>query len=733
MELTDAVKADLKKVVDHFDREDTATRERQIRVWRRLKFLWDNLQHTYYSEVAHDWRVPETRDYTTDQDYYDKPINVFRAYLESIIAALSINIPAITCYPDDANNTLDILTARAGDNIAKLLYRHNDVPLLWLHALYLYCTEGMLACHVQPKSDKKFGMDEENKYEDVEVNHTEQSCPNCGAVMGNDTDGLLPEGQQDNCPACGQMVTPQTESTVTTEQHIIGVERNPKTRVLFEIYGGLYVKVPVWARKQEDCPYLILSYETHISNVLSIYKELRNTLKGIGTSSNDEYERWGRLSPQYRGEYPQDNVTVRNAWLRPSAFNVLDEDTAEKYQKDFPDGAKVVLVNDQVVDVIAEDLDTRWVLSYNPLADSLHFDPLGLLLESVQEITNDIISLTIQTMEHGIPQTFANPKFLDFEAYRQQEVIPGGVYPTIPGSRPVGEGFYEVKTATLSQEVMPFAVKIQEMGQLVSGALPSLFGGQATQGSGTAAEYSMSRSQALQRLQTTWKVLTLWWKNIMTAAIPMYINEMKNDENFVVKDTNGNFTNILIRKTEAEGGKLGEIELEGSDTLPVTWSQQKDAIMQLLQLNNEKVLETLGSPENLPLIRKALGLTDFTVPGENDRNKQYEEIDQLINSEPIEIPGMMDPLSGGMGQSQQLPSVDIDPDLDNHTIEYEVCRNWLVSDAGRLAKIDNPKGYLNVLLHMKAHKVAMMPMGGMAPMQPQSETPPNKGEPNGQA
>ena len=54
-------------------------------------------------------------------------------------------------------------------------------------------------------------------------------------------------------------------------------------------------------------------------------------------------------------------------------------------------------------------------------------------------------------------------------------------------------------------------------------------------------------------------------------------------------------------------------------------------------------------------------------------------------------------------EEQEFPSVEVDPDVDNHKIESEICRGWLVSDAGRLAKIENTLGYKNVLLHMKMH------------------------------
>src|SRR5262245_3424258 len=119
----------LKTCYDKYKKEDRAIRERQIRMWRRLKLFWEGYHRTWYSEVAHDWRIWDEDEQAQDSDqaYYDKPVNIFRAYLESIIAALSVTVPPVKCYPDDADNALDILTAQAGDRAAKLLYRYNDI------------------------------------------------------------------------------------------------------------------------------------------------------------------------------------------------------------------------------------------------------------------------------------------------------------------------------------------------------------------------------------------------------------------------------------------------------------------------------------------------------------------------------------------------------------------------------------------------------------------------------
>jgi hypothetical protein len=133
-----------------------------------------------------------------------------------------------------------------------------------------------------------------------------------------------------------------------------------------------------------------------------------------------------------------------------------------------------------------------------------------------------------------------------------------------------------------------------------------------------------------------------------------------------------------------------------------------------MQMNNPLIMQALSSPENLEELKEAIGLDDFVIPGEDDRNKQYEEIYQLVNSTPIPS---QDPMTG---QMTLVPSVDIDPMVDNNEIEADICRRWLVGDAGRLAKIENPDGYKNVLLHMKRH-VDMIQMQQAPPQQPQPQ------------
>jgi hypothetical protein len=53
-------------------------------------------------------------------------------------------------------------------------------------------------------------------------------------------------------------------------------------------------------------------------------------------------------------------------------------------------------------------------------------------------------------------------------------------------------------------------------------------------------------------------------------------------------------------------------------------------IMQLFQLNNTEITSALMDPDNLPYIAKVIKIPQFKLPGLDDRQKQYEEIVELV-------------------------------------------------------------------------------------------------------
>lgn len=747
----------LKSIIDEFELDERSVRERQIRLWKKLEYYWAGFTRIWWDDTAHDWRIfDDGNGYEQNNNqYYDKPINVFRAYLETIIAALSSTVPAIKCVPDDADNPSDVLTANGGTKIAQLIYKHNDAPLLWCKALFVYCTQGMIAARNYTEEDIKFGSVPVQEFKDSEEEIDAKFCPTCGTDLieadlesslrmelmesdeynPNDEDAESHRNYQQGkllCPQCAVEVDPEIKRTKFIISRFVGVTQDPKARQIIEVNGGLFVKVPNWARSQADCPYVGYSYETHYTNVYAKWPHLREKYQNIeslaSTDGNELYDRWGRLSPQYQGDFPIHTPTVRHWWLRASAFEAAkDDDDRDELLKHFPDGVHAIWVNEEFAEATNENVDDHWTLTYNPLSEYVHFDPLGLLVTSVQDITQDLVSLTLQTIEHGVGQTFADPSVLNFKNYRDSEVVVGGVYPAKPkGGKSLNDAFYQMKTATLSAEVMPFGEQIQSLGQFSSGALPSLFGGEQSGSSRTAAQYSMSRNQAQQRLQTPWKMINYWWAKVFGKVIPAYIKTMKDDER-VVMPMHDTYINIMIRRSEMDG-KIGDIEVESADNLPLTWGQIRDTVLEMMSSGNQPLIEAMMSADNIGLLQDVVGLSQFKVPGESDRLKQLEEIQELLKSAPIPSVNQM------TGMLEELPSIEPEFEVDNHKIEADVCRSWLVGEAGRQTKVSNPEGYKNILLHMKMHiqmfQQLQMGVPGQDQQQQQQQPPAGNKKPN---
>ena len=159
---------------------------------------------------------------------------------------------------------------------------------------------------------------------------------------------------------------------------------------------------------------------------------------------------------------------------------------------------------------------------------------------------------------------------------------------------------------------------------------------------------------------------------------------------------------------------------DGDESYPNTHSERKEALTEVLQMPFAAPL--MSSPKNLALAKDLLGLQDLEIPGADSDMKQMDEIKQLLEEPPIpnvqamqqaKIQAGAAALTGQPAppapptEAMYEPSVPIDVEVDDSTAEYQTCKDWLNSPSGQQAKRDTPEGYLNVKLHMLAHKAQM--------------------------
>lgn len=721
-ELDEELQKGLLTVIQLHELEDQPVRDIQLRLLKKYDYYWKGVQAIFWSDIARDWQNLTGGTDSDNNDAQDvdpaiftKIINIYRAHGEAIISALSAGLPYVRFFPDDADNPDDVITAKAYNKIAQLVQKHNKAEMLFLKALYYLYNGYFAAAFNMHYKDREFGTTTKQIMGSVEQHFVSASCPNCGNKYGEDTTDdpnvYDPAGNGVNalenpplmeCPACEQ--TNPTEFDVYSDQVPVvqGTEEIVKGREIIEIYGPMHVKVASYVSRQEDTPYLIFECEQHYTMMEEIYPSLEGKLVSSAEYS-EKYDKWARSNTEYAGDSIAKRVTVRRAWLRPWAFNILDNNDALKkaLKAKFPKGCCAIFCNDEFAEAYESVLDEHWTLTINPLATHIHAEALGEPVVQIQEMRNELINLMMQSIQYGIPETFADTAVLDFDKYRQVQAKVGQLYPVkVRQGQNISESFHTLKAATYPEEAQEFLTQLDKDAQFVVGSFPSIYGGQQTGGSKTLGEYEMSRNQALQRLSTIWKMVNLWWTKVIHKAVKSFAANMEADEKMTEKAGFG-FVSSWIRMDELKG-KVGDVEPEASEQFPISWDQKRSLVYNLLSMNNPQLEGLLLNPTNASFIARILGGDDLVIPGEDDEDLQKQEIADMLHGIPVDTP----------------------MEIVDHQVHAATCKAFLVSLEGQDTKKINPAGYAAVLEHFKAHVQALQGQQASAP-QPQPGKPGN--------
>ena len=514
-------------------------------------------------------------------------------------------------------------------------------------------------------------------------------------------DGPVMGGQQ--CPNCGAMVKPIEDTRQEPTQELDYEEVVPRMRQIIELYGATNVQIFPRARTLQESGYLILNSEHDVAEMQEKFPHIADSI--VPTADSERYDRWARAPSIVQTDADEEVCTCRQIWLRPWMFNKLgksDDERVLALKEQFPRGIRAIYINDILAEVSDEDMDEYWTVSVDPILDRVHGQPMANSLVPIQEMTNELFQLTIETIRYGIPETYVDSSVIDFQKYREMEVSPGSLYPVkAPAGGNIGAAFFTNKAAMLSREHKEFADDLQVAGQFVLGTVPSVYGGNASGGSDTAAEYSMSRAQGLQRLQIVYKMISFFWADLETKAVKCYAKNMVTDQKIVKSQGKNSFVNVWIRKAEMTG-EVGQVEPELSEQFPLAWSQKRDIIMRLLELNNDALNEAMFHPENRHVMADLIGVPEITVPGDSDRTKQLYEIYEMLPGQPQ--PVGTNPMDG---TPVLQPSVPAENHVDQHDVHIAVIKEWCVSEIGMDQKMTNPGGYMNIVAHLEMHTQMM--------------------------
>jgi guanyl-specific ribonuclease Sa len=543
-------------------------------------------------------------------------------------------------------------------------------------------------------------------------------CPRCGAALG----------ANDFRPA---PVVPVPQS--------VGTRRVANGQEVISIVGGLELNTPVWANEQYEFPYLQWQMEVHRAKLKAAYPHAADKIQmGGPIQADDVYARATRIAVAqgmptiHPGDALFNLVTFSRTWIRPWAFySIEDAAVRDQLLRMFPDGCYVAFAGETYCESRNESMDDCWRVMHALPGDGQNRPSVGDSLIELQERYNTLSNIQAETYDYGIPPIYADPQVLDFDALANQTAEPAAHYPARarPGMS-LADGFFQPSPAQVPPDMLRHQQDlIGPIAQFLTGLFPAVFGGEM-ENVKTASGYAMARDQALGRLGLVWRRLKAFYCDVMLLAVDCFRKNRPGDVEIPFLGAGGEFQARFIRLANLKGNI--QAHPESDETFPRLKSQQRAVVQQLMTNPDPAIQAALREPANLGFIKSLVGLSELVVPGEDARNKQLREIQLLLTAE--------GPLTGDFGlggitagrSAEGTPgapavvrsTVPVDELLDDHATEFEECRRWASSDAGQIARAQNPAGFANVRAHAAEHAAALARQQAQGSEQPNRKRPP---------
>ena len=766
----------LRELVRQYRQEGVVARRHEIRRIRQARLSWQGLQYAWWNPNDMNWHLPFEQRFSDDRELEEMPryqfvTNFYQGFGLSFIAVLSQDVPSVRFYPQSSQALEDIAAARAASDVAQLVEQNNHVEQLLTSVGYFLWTDGKLGAYVRYVADgQRFGFHEESILEALEIPLGEDVyvCPACGketappnpsGVILSDSEGSQPQrnrGASDDeilrdannvplrmtpppaCSGCGAELSDANlrKAERVTVPRVVGTRRVPNGQEVISIAGGLELNTPVWANEMHEYPYLQWQAEVHRAKLKAAYPHAANKIESAPSQgAEDVYARVSRLSVEqglpsiHPGDALMNLITFDRTWLRPWAFYAVeDEAVRNELLALFPNGCYVAFAGDVYCESRSESMDDHWRVLHALPGDGQNRPSVGDSLVQVQERYNVLSNMQAETYEYGIPPIYADPQVLDFDALANQVAEPAAHFPARarPG-QPLAAGFFQPAPA----QVPPDMIRHQQdligpVAQFLTGLFPAIFGGNMEDVK-TASGYALARDQAMGRLGLVWRRTKQFYADVLLLAVDCFRKNRPEDAEIPLLGPDGVLDARSIRIADLKGNIC--VHPEADETFPRLKSQQRGVLQQLFSINDPVLQRALTEPANLGYIKNVLGLTEMVIPGEDSRNKQLREIQQLLATAPIIVSmhagGVAHVVPGANGDAVSpsekdaalkggatpaalvLPSVPVDQLLDDHAVEFEECKRWANSEAGQSARMTNPAGFANVRAHAEAHLRAM--------------------------
>jgi hypothetical protein len=649
-----------------------------------------------------------------DKDLYQYCNNFYQMLATGFVAALSPQIPKSRWMPENAEQLIDVTTAKAAQILIGIIERQNrEQSLLKQQLLYLYTT-GAAFRHTRYVVDAdRAGSRHEPIFQEAETQilPSRYHCFTCGHDTPASSASLMDANSL--CEGCGAQLG--AESFFAAEQGLavqkLGEEELPNGMVAQNVYCPLEVDCDPAAQNLYQTPILNLEVEVHIGALRSAYPGMYDEIVASSTSTLSANGSIDRIARQqvysqtgtYASILEDQRPTLSRTWIQPWAFDLEDDQEFGRRMRElYPNGVLLVNVGDTFLSAQETKLVDEWTWVGTHEAFGLYPPAIGDVVVPFQKRYNDMANILHEFMDRcssGV--TLANADLIDNKAMQGKPMLPGVLNLVklkrtgAPGSQRLADALFQFQFQ-MHEEAFAYLDKLALNAQIFAGVPPQIHGGPGDDNIQTFGGQQQQLNVALGKLNIYWENLRDEHAAADGLAVRCAQRNMTDDLRQVILENGSEFRNNYVRLDDLQGNAHAYPDIDQG--FPMTAAELRQRWMDLMQAAeaNPVAQAIFGEPSNQEQAATALGVPGIVIPGAAMRAKVLQILDQLVKSQPIPD---LDPRTGEPTGGWK-PSVLPDKEIDDFAVLKQVVRQYAQENSDLPAK--NPTGWQNMLAYLTA-------------------------------
>lgn len=382
----DVSEADKKMLVDTISEyrgswaQDRLERIRQwmenVFYWKGIQCIrWDTNSNCWYDMLA--WSRSQNQDDGEDTDL-ERWINpLVLMFCNVFTGTMSRAVPKTVVTPQNADPSLqDTVTAKGAVEAIRIIERKNGwrkmvrsiYEMLFLYGTYFRHTRGLVDGNL-------FGYDKEPIFEDMEIAMPARyKCPNCSTETPAGAGAGVAVGT--NCPGCGSFMGQESYYGAGEGNRkslkLLGMKKVPRSGVKWSLHSPLEIDMDPKAkgdRPLKMTPTFSKEVEIDLGESRRMFPAMYDAIQAgaqASTTPNASVEVLARQDAVsalggMTADNSMANPTYGEHWLNPMAYDKMgDRGFAARMNAAFPEGCKVSMVGELVVDIRAANLEKEW-------------------------------------------------------------------------------------------------------------------------------------------------------------------------------------------------------------------------------------------------------------------------------------------------------------------------------------------------------------------------------------